>query len=583
MISTKKSTDPELVLLQIGGQIFFILATWIALVYSKERLAFDAAHYLLEIIKRGGFFIAHQRPLGVVSQILPVVGVWFGVSLKALVLLYSFGDLLFYYLLFLWLGYGLKNKAGTLLLLLTLGLTVNYTFYCPVTELLQGLALLTVFYALLEKPFRFRLPVLFVLLILIICSHPLLFIPAGFVLLWWTVGLKERGSMPIILWGTYLMNTVLKMVFLDKYDHQKTFYPVVFKDYSNLHNLQDFSYLASFTKMLVLSYPVVFLIFMASLIVFLFRRNALRTTLYVLFVVGFLLIIAGTHRFTGISNYSERMLFPLITLVSLPFCELVASGKIKKISSGIILLLFIFLFFRLNEIRKTSLFYTLRLEQMQELIFQAHQQKVQKVIANDPVLEECPFAMTGWSYSIESLIISSLPGPDSSVSIAMNDEHVSRIQALGVTIKNSDFIQWTEIIYPAQDLPKNYFKLNDAPYDSLRTNCINNSPIPLMVSKGLKRLNPQIVTIDLTLSNPEKENRICAGDHSLVIHMNVRDPKTDQDFKYSFRLISDFTSSLHQKLPFYLEQTQDSVALTLSVERVTDHQILGSCQLKIKE
>ena len=73
----------------IGGNLLFIVLFFFSAWFWKERQAFDAAHYLLEIVLRKSFFIAHLRPIGVVSQVLPVIGVLLSLPLKWLMILYT--------------------------------------------------------------------------------------------------------------------------------------------------------------------------------------------------------------------------------------------------------------------------------------------------------------------------------------------------------------------------------------------------------------------------------------------------------------------------------------------------------------
>jgi hypothetical protein len=150
----------DLIVLQVAGQLFFLCLTLLSIYFWKERQAFDAAHYLFEIIDRKFFYVAHQRPIGIVSQILPLIGVWLHLPLKAIAILYSLGDIIWYYLLFLLMAYKLETRRGIICLLLILSLTIRYSFFCPVTELLQGLALLPVWLSLLGRSFRFRFPIL---------------------------------------------------------------------------------------------------------------------------------------------------------------------------------------------------------------------------------------------------------------------------------------------------------------------------------------------------------------------------------------------------------------------------------------
>ena len=231
--------------IKIFGHLFFLVLFIFSFLFYKERHAFDAAHYLFEIITRNGFFIAHGRLIGCVSQILPLMGVYTNACLKSLMQLYSFGDVLYYYVLFLMAAHILKSEAASISILLILCLTVKFSFYCPVTELLQGMALLPLLYEALLRSNRFQYTLIPLLLMLIIFSHPLLFILAGFVLIYFIVGQKSKQHLKqnIFLVFTFLMITAAKFLLLDKYDYQKSFYPVVFDDYSNLNNITDFNFI----------------------------------------------------------------------------------------------------------------------------------------------------------------------------------------------------------------------------------------------------------------------------------------------------------------------------------------------------
>jgi len=163
----------------IGGHLLFAILFFFSAWFWKERQAFDAAHYLLEIILRKSFFIAHFRPIGFVSQVLPVFGVWLNAPLKWLMILYSVGDVLYYYLIFLLLLFYFKNERATIWFFVIYLSTLAYSFYCPVTELLQGLALLPVVFCLLERDGVASQIWIYIVTLLIIFSHPLLFIPLG--------------------------------------------------------------------------------------------------------------------------------------------------------------------------------------------------------------------------------------------------------------------------------------------------------------------------------------------------------------------------------------------------------------------
>ena len=420
----------------IGGHLLFAILFFFSAWFWKERQAFDAAHYLLEIILRKSFFITHARPLGVVSQVLPVIGVWFGLPLKWLMILYSVGDVLYYYFVFILLILYFKNARATLWFFIIYLSTLSYSFFCPVTELLQGLVLLPVAYCLFENENRFSKMIVFALLPLLVFSHPLLFIPTGSLLLFYLTNKnKLKENWPLILWFGVVLT--IKFFTLDKYDSQKTFYPVVFNDYGNIHNILDIDYLLSFFKMLFTNYWILFFLFGYSCAQLISNKSYRALLVYLGCVLGFLSIIICTHHFEHISNYSERMLLPLPCLVALPIGLIGANKNETNIQLFSFILLFGFFIFRLSLIFEAGHEFVLRNEQMKCIIDVSRLMGSQKVIADENLLEQLPYANTGWCYSIESMLLSAVDGPQKVVSVAMQHEHIDRIKDRKSTRLNS--------------------------------------------------------------------------------------------------------------------------------------------------
>ena len=468
-------------LLIIGGHLIFALLFFYSFHFWKERQAFDAAHYLLEIILRKSFFVAHNRPWGIVSQVLPVIGVWMNAPLKWLMILYSFGDVLYYYLVFFLLIFYFKNERATIWFFAIYLSTLAYSFYCPVTELLQGLVLLPVIYCLFEKDGAASRVWIFILTLLIIFSHPLLFIPLGTLFAFSFFRNKlEKKQVYFILWFFVLL--AVKFLTLDKYDSQKTFYPVVYNDYGNINNIIDIDYLFSFLKMLFTNYPIVFFLFGWSCILLSINKAIRSLLIYVGSVIGFLTIIICTHHFEHISNYSERMLLPLPCLVAMPIAFFTFDKKLVQLFSFIIL--FGFILFRLGSIYQSGQEFVLRNEQMKRIIDVSRLMGAQKVIADENLLEQLPFANTGWCYSIESMLLSAIDGPEKVVSIAMQHEHIDRIKEQGHSVANNQWIKWTEFILPDDSLPANYFLFKKQYYTPLLKDSVtNNLPNSISIIK----------------------------------------------------------------------------------------------------
>ncbi len=526
----------------IGGHLLFAILFFYSLLFWKERQAFDAAHYLLEIILRNSFFIAHFRPLGVVSQVLPVIGVWLSVPLKWLMLLYSLGDVLYYYLIFLLLIIYFKNERASIWFFIIYLSTLAYSFYCPVTELLQGLALLPVVFCLMEKGSAVSQIWVYVITLLIVFSHPLLFIPLGALLAFYFFRSKmEKKQWLLILWFVALL--AVKFLTLDIYDSQKAFYPVVYNDYGNMNNITDGGYLISFFKMLFINYPVLFFLFGCSCFLII-RQRAFRSLLvYVGSVFGFLLIIVCTHHFEHISNYSERMLLPLPCLIAMPIAFYELSTNKSKVQQFSFMLLFGFFLFRLTQIYQSGQEFVLRNEQMKRIIDVSRLMGAQKVIADENLLEQLPFANTGWCYSIESMLLSAVDGPEKVVSIAMQHEHIDRIKQLGSNLSNNNWIKWTEFILPDDSLPSNYFSFKKQSYVPLLKDSVPNE---LLKNVALKTNNASLQLFHneafIDISFGIKESLLYLPKNT-AIRMRYKDKET---LFYLYRPISN---NVPQRIP----------------------------------
>lgn len=570
-------------ILQVGGHIFFAVLFAMSLYFWKERQAYDTSHYLLEIITRQNIFIAHQRPIGFVSQILPLIGVWLQLPMAVLMKLYSVGDILYYYLLFLLTSRVLKNNPATLLIILLVCITVAFSFYCPVTELLQGLALLAIWWALLYHPFRFRIPVLILIQAVVIFSHPLLFITVGFTILWWWSMIAEKKQLAIVIGISFLIITSLKLLLLDKYDYQKTYYPVVFNDYSNVNNLSDFNYIVSFFNLLFNSYPFLFILGATTLVLLIIKKEIFKPVLFVLSILAFAFIIIGTHRFVLISNYSERMLLPFALIICLPFCQQLFSVRNEVVKYFILIVTSIFIIVRVNTIRETALPYTLRLAQMTELIKQARNQGQQKVIAEESFLEQVPFANTGWCYSIESMILSAVDGKDSVVSIGMMDDHIKKVASRGDAINDEQWIKWAEEIHPVSELPQRYFRFKRAAYLLLRTTCakreLNENSFKVKLDSNLIQLDryDAIVKASITGNN----FRTCVADSLLHFKYDVFD--LNEKLLINSRTVyfdSDFSGSFNQFL--LLENVIASNNYRIDLKLMYDTKILNQQIVDLK-
>jgi hypothetical protein len=152
----------------IPWMVLFAMAAF----FYKARIFAESGLYFSQFINNQTFWIECQRIVSGISQIIPLIGVWLGLEIKYLLLIYSLGHVVFFYILFLFVYYGLRDRRSGLLIILSQTVGIVHSFFIPVFELYYGVPLLITFYAIWRLPFRYN--VLYILLILevfVLLSH----------------------------------------------------------------------------------------------------------------------------------------------------------------------------------------------------------------------------------------------------------------------------------------------------------------------------------------------------------------------------------------------------------------------------
>jgi hypothetical protein len=245
------------------------------------------------------------------------------------------------------------------------------------------------------------------------------------------------------------------------------------------------------------------------------QRRPIKMLLLFSAVVFFLLVIIATHRFTGLSNYSERMLLPLSSIVVIAFVDVLMreSKLIKRVG---LLLCTALVLFRLEVIHLSARPYVLRLEQLNELIGQAQTLGLSKVIVEDDKLEQVSFAYTGWCVPLETMLLSSTNNR-TTISMAMQKEHINRIKESNRQVADNQWIKWTEIILFDKDLSQEYFRMKSGKYDSLLTyDAICTSDLTLEIDSLVRRSDDDDLCLKLRIKACVPK-RISAGNLKVTI------------------------------------------------------------------
>lgn len=231
----------------IGLSAFAVLLAF-SLLFYLERMAFvDGAFHIFFILKDHSPAIYHNRIGGVFTQLIPWLGAEWGGSLKTVAMAYSASYYALYLLAFVALARWLKNEKMALAFLLFHTLMATHVFYLMITELYQGLALLFLYLAALEKGMKpWKLGVLTAVLIPVIgLSHPLMLFPFTFMMAFLALSYPGRWRIFLAVFLFFMMVYAGKTwVFPAAYDHTalaglknlRKFYP----DYWSLPAFRNF-------------------------------------------------------------------------------------------------------------------------------------------------------------------------------------------------------------------------------------------------------------------------------------------------------------------------------------------------------
>lgn len=204
--------------IKYGGYIFFGFMFVFAISLANERIInSDAAFYLFKLINFEHFNIEHGRYSAIISQLIILPFIKLGVSLKALVVIYSVSFVLLFFLVFLVILHGLKDESAALCLMLLLVVGLSHPMYRPVSESTQGLVYSILLAGILwypgfnnnDKRRNNTIQLTLSTLVIILCffSHPITVFPLAFIVGFYILDRHKLGS--FIPWTLILVILIL--------------------------------------------------------------------------------------------------------------------------------------------------------------------------------------------------------------------------------------------------------------------------------------------------------------------------------------------------------------------------------------
>jgi hypothetical protein len=322
--------------------LYIITILFFSVYYAQERIiAYDTAGYMVEIIRANGFYIATNRFISTLAQVLPIAGMKLGISLKGLIILYSLNFSLIPIFCSLIARYLLKNKEIAIAILLFYSILNARLFFYPVSEFQMGLCLLLLYHGLMQnwinkhiscwKIAIWSLP----FIITIVFSHPLSLV----VLIAWCVyfiSFKEYRkwiiALPILCSIlTYFIKEKWFKALVGTFDYEQD-------KINNLNNFLD-SFSSHLSSTLAATswkeytdhYFMVFVLLGCTLYTLLRQRRWLSLALYPCIIGAFWLLVTVSFKNMTYNFYPEHMYQPLGFFIALGFGYTLVQITIHKL------------------------------------------------------------------------------------------------------------------------------------------------------------------------------------------------------------------------------------------------------------
>lgn len=421
----------------IGHITFGVLAV-LSLVFWRERtMILDAAFQSFYVINKESLFIVVDRFGAAFVQSFPLLTSKLGFPLSVVLMSYSLAFVLFHWLAFFICDKILKIKALALGIVLWYMLMTAHTFYWAQNEVIQGISLTFVYFALLLNRGTFQkmrwwdYPLSIGLVFTLVYFHPLITFSFGFLWAYFFIQkmhplskfskLRENTN-PNISYGllgwsalSFVIANFSKFYItgVNFYDKgaferlseqiQKPFPVLLTGDSQRLfwgHCFDDFA--------LVLP----FLIGITGF--YIWQKAFLKLAFFVVSTLGFIFIIATSYFDSKDWFYLESQYLSLAVMLAVPFVfDVLPTIKNVKWALGIIAFILIF---KVLYVYNTHKPYTQRLNYLTQLLDKTRRFEGTKFFVNNEDIDEKTLLMY-WGSAYETLYISATQSPDSTRSL----------------------------------------------------------------------------------------------------------------------------------------------------------------------
>lgn len=508
------------------GHAYCLLWILFCCLYFKERtLYIDSANQLLDMINSGGIVIYDRRYSMIINELLPFLALKLNLSLFWIVFSYAISFGLILYAIYLINLYVFKSLHAALIVVFSAA-SMGFTFFHGISETVQLIAYSSLFYGWLEylasrnfklSPFII-LPFSLFLLSLSFFIHPVSVFFIGFALGYFIIDHNlYRNWIVYSLAGILILLISFQLLTTTEGSHNASFL-------SELRNFKDIipsipeSYTFSFFKVFFWEfYYIPAIAFLISLIYYVSHKNYLKLGFVSIGVLGFMLISLIVYHEGDANHAMERTFLPLVFFCSLPFLKdvLEVNTRTKRLTPVVLVGVLLIGFLNISEAGEI---FEKRLNRLNSFVEQAHSRPGSKYIIHQNEIDVAPLRVY-YAVATETLLYSSLKGPEASTTIYINKNEVDH----DVLDERDDLFLYTDYyIYRSEDeLNQNYFNLSGK-YRAL----YGDRTIQRVITCGAERLdsNSQMLLspegFEFNYSAPPSNKHAYNGKLSVPVYKN---------------------------------------------------------------
>lgn len=440
----------------IGIVVYGFLFLLSILFYKERTIFLDSSFNIFHLVKEGTFCIASFRFGDVLTQALPLLCYKLGLSLGAITWSYSISFTLYYLICYVICGSLLKQYRFALLILLVNILFATYTFYFPVSQLPQGMALVMVAFALIwGRPLKYigalRWIAITATIITMAFFHPLVVFVLGYSILFFLVS-KDRIDKKVmyVIAGVFFSLLIIKSVFFrTQYERHSLsglknvvrLFPDYFTLYSN----------GQLLKNCITKYYWLAVFFFSIAALYLSNKAYKKLLLFAGTVVGYLLLVnimypdAQTPSF-----YIENLYLPIGICIGLPLVfDMLPVLEQRKVAFPVMVLVMLTGCIRIYTAHDH---YTQRLGWERDFL---RKNGDKKIIANAS-LHHADILEMLWGTPYEFWQLSTIE-TGKSASVIIDDDPPHRDWAKNTI--NALVVNWN--VFPYRELNPKYFRYSD--------------------------------------------------------------------------------------------------------------------------